>query len=125
MAQTILIVEDDAGTLQLFATLVKRRLPEFQVFRAANVPETLTLFKDTLPDLILLDLALPQVNGIELLKTIRKTPRLQHIKVIAISAHHQLMHKARNHGVDDTLIKPARPNEIVALIREVLQNPVS
>ena len=80
----VLVVEDNPLNARLFKDVLLSF--ECQVFVATKASETLHILKTKTPDLILMDVQLPGVSGIELMRKIRQVPRFKHSKIIAVSA---------------------------------------
>jgi CheY-like chemotaxis protein len=71
-----MVVDDEAGLLRLFAGLVERLGCE--TYRALDGETAIELLKEYTPDLLILDLAMPNVSGIDVLSFVRATPHLDH-----------------------------------------------
>lgn len=101
----ILIVEDAECNLDLLVQLLE---DSYQVFTAVDGAAALIVAGRELPDLIIMDLSLPVMNGWEATRRIKADPTLRHIPVIALSAHAMLgdEEKALQCGCDDYLSKP-------------------
>ena len=81
---SILIVDDDTSQLNLFRLLLSR-LP-YTIFTAQNAAHALSVLNEENPDLVLLDIAMPNVNGLQLLHVIRADPHWAKTKVIILTA---------------------------------------
>jgi CheY-like chemotaxis protein len=81
----ILIVEDDLDNLELVRFLLEKG--GFQVLVATNGREGFEIANDQLPDLILLDLAIPEIDGWSLAAKLRSNPATSEIKIVALTAH--------------------------------------
>lgn len=107
--KTILYIEDNPANLRLIEVLLRRR-NDLKLETAHEPVLGLDLAKSTTPDLILLDINLPGMNGFEVLKILKTTDQLMHIPVIAISAH--AMAGDIRHGLEagfsDYLSKPVK-----------------
>ena|SRR3989338_8257966 len=121
----ILVVEDE----KTLAEIISLKLQEegFQVDNAYNGEEALNKLKDVenLPDLILLDILLPKINGLEVLAKIRQSTddKLTNIPVLIFSnfAHEEEVQKAKDLGAVDYIVKAAfSPAEIVTKVKSVL-----
>jgi signal transduction histidine kinase/DNA-binding LacI/PurR family transcriptional regulator/AraC-like DNA-binding protein/ActR/RegA family two-component response regulator len=84
--QTILIVDDDPGILDLHAQLVRAKFPQHQVLLASSGKEALHLLQNSSPDLILLDLMMPELDGFGVLEAMQKMETVRQVPVIVISA---------------------------------------
>ena len=80
----ILLVDDDETALYAVSLLLRKN--GYEVFEAGTGAECLRLCEEKHPDLILLDIMLPDINGVEVLKQIRATPRFSDIFVVHLSA---------------------------------------
>jgi len=118
MANRLLVVEDDAG----IATLLEHNLTidGFEVRLAATAHDALRQCQDFAPDLVLLDIQLPDGNGFELCRVLRQGGRRP---VIFVSARGQRADKVRglDLGADDYVTKPFDMEELVARIHAVLR----
>jgi signal transduction histidine kinase/DNA-binding response OmpR family regulator len=84
--QTILIVDDDPGVLELHSQIVRARYPQHQVLLAASGKEALLHLQTRHPDLVLLDLMMPELDGFGVLEEMQKIETARQIPVIVISA---------------------------------------
>jgi signal transduction histidine kinase/CheY-like chemotaxis protein len=82
----ILLVDDEPDTLQLFSRILTAPNHGYQVFRALNGSQALEMMKNHCPDLVLLDLTMPVMDGFETLKVINQDPELCNVPVILMSA---------------------------------------
>jgi DNA-binding response OmpR family regulator len=118
MSWTLLVIDDD----EKLNRLLKRFLGDFDftVFAATDANEGLRKINTVAPDLIILDLMLPGMNGFDLCKRIRQTST---VPIIMLTARGDLMDKVvgLELGADDYLPKPFEPRELVARIQAVLR----
>ncbi len=118
MKQTILIIDDD----EKLNRLLEKFLGDFgmEVLSAATPSAGFKLVNEKKPDLIILDIMLPEMDGFEVCKTIRRTSR---IPIIMLTARGDLTDKVvgLELGADDYLPKPFEPRELVARIQSVLR----
>lgn len=82
--KTILIVDDDKGFLTVTSTLLERQ--GFTTYKATSGPEALEWLKTIRPDVILLDLLMPGMNGVEVIEQIKQNPNTQHLPIIILTA---------------------------------------
>ena len=115
----ILIVEDDDFLLQMYVT--KLELENFKVFGSINGVQGLKTAQREKPDLILLDLNLPEMDGFEVLKELRK--RNVRTPIIMLTAKSQEIDKilGLEFGADDYITKPFSPRELQARVKAVLR----
>src|SRR3954451_7810612 len=121
MSTRILIVEDDPD----IADLVARYLDKagFVTERAANGRDALAALAARQPDLMVLDLMLPQVDGLEVCRQARANPHTAAIPIIMLTARAEESERivGLELGADDYLAKPFSPNELVARVRALLR----
>ena len=120
MSALVLIVDDDSNTVLLFRTILKRIGVE--CISAHDGQDAITLMEHEPPDLVLLDLGLPGINGLDLITYIRQHPQLQNTKIIVVSAYVDLMHEARNLQADAYLSKPIITSHFIKTIETVLDS---
>jgi len=121
MPTRILVVEDDPDIAELIVRYLEKA--EFAVERAANGREALDAMAARLPDLVVLDLMLPQVAGLEVCRRIRSDTRTAAVPVIMLTARAEESDRivGLELGADDYLAKPFSPNELVARVRALLR----
>lgn len=116
----ILLVEDDDA----IAKLVRFKLEKngFQVTRATNGKEALNWLKENRPALVLLDVMMPEMDGIETLEHIKGDETLRDIPVIMLSSKGQKteIDRCLFLGAADYIVKPFKPAELVKRIRAVI-----
>lgn len=119
--QMIYCVEDDDGIRELISYAVRNSGMDAR--ELANGAELEDALRDRLPSMILLDIMLPDKDGIEILTDIRSNPKTKHIPVILITAKSGEMDKVKglNHGADDYITKPFSVLELISRIKAVLR----
>lgn len=117
----ILIVDDNPLTLQRLAGFLGDQ--GYSVVTCMGVAEAKNLLFQTVPDLIILDIILPEGDGYQLCRWIRQEPRLKYIPIIFVTAKTDLNDKIAGlrSGGDDYITKPFAPEEIAARIAVILQ----
>ena len=118
---TIVIVDDDDSIRELVGDLL-----EFEGFRVIKCADTDDGYKKILqykPDLICLDVKMPQIGGVELCRIIRQTPSIKHIPVIMLTVESTEHDKVTGLtvGADDYITKPFSNQELLARIRAILR----
>jgi len=117
----VLIVEDDEFLLQMYST--KLELEGFKVVEAMNGLQGLKAAQKESPDLILLDLNLPEMNGFEVLSQLKRDEATKNIKVLVLTNYSQKedIDRCLELGADDYLIKAHFvPSEVIAKIKVIL-----
>jgi two-component system response regulator MprA len=117
----ILVVEDDASLRNMLGTVLL--FEGFQLEMATNGAEGLSFLRRKIPDLILLDLVLPWVNGIEVLATLRGSPATEDMPVIVMTGTPTVPRDLHGLGPIDIVHKPIDPDMLLALIADVLRRP--
>jgi len=118
MAATILVVDDEPNITQLLKLYLSRS--GFQVETAANGEEALRKTRSLRPDLIVLDLKLPDIDGLEVCRRVRAE---SDIPLIMLTARDEDIDKivGLEMGADDYITKPFNPREVLARVRAVLR----
>ena len=120
MDKKILVVDDEGDLLKV--TLLRLQKTGYEVFGCADGQGVLEMARQFVPDLIILDVYLPVINGDEVARILKKDNELKHIPVILISAGTRALdEKAWNSGAEAYLKKPFEPEELVGLVKEVLE----
>ena len=126
----ILIVDDNFSNRKLLLDILEDHA---RCDVAANGREAIDAFNQSVPDtpyqLILLDIAMPEVNGLEVLKMIRDAEKKSGIElgdgipVIMVTAYKQPFIEAFDRGCDDYILKPIDPDELVQKIKDKIGEP--
>ncbi|MBN1883635.1 MAG: sigma-54-dependent Fis family transcriptional regulator [Deltaproteobacteria bacterium] len=117
---TILIVEDDESFNALLTTVLKEE--GFQVFGAHTGAEAVSLCDQVQPDLMLLDMQLPDMSGIDVLTTTREWPEAPHILVLTGHASIETAIQSMKLGAADYLTKPINIEELILAIKKNLRH---
>jgi DNA-binding NarL/FixJ family response regulator len=125
MSAQLLLVDDEPGLREA----VKDYLQEsgFSVQVASNAREGWELMQQSLPDLVISDIMMPQVDGYQFLKQMREDPRFQALPVIFLTAKGMTTDRIQGYqaGVDAYLPKPFDPDELVAIVENLLARRVT
>jgi len=120
--RTLLYVEDNPANLKLIEQLIARR-PDIRLLSARDGDEGIRLARANLPDVILMDINLPGIGGLEALKILREDPGTAHIPVVALSANAMPrdIERGLEAGFFRYLTKPIRVNEFMETLEVALQ----
>lgn len=121
MSQTILVVEDNDRNRRLLKILLKSR--GYEVIEASTGKEAMDYLDSHNPDLILMDIQLPYVDGLDLTKQIKSNHKTKDIPIIAVTAYAMKGDKERilESGCDAYVSKPINTQELPNLIEDILK----
>lgn len=110
---SVLVVDDYRDTADMYATYLD--LAGFRALKAVDGVEALRIAFEERPDVILMDLSLPGIDGFEVTRRLKSDSRTRHIPVIALTAHaaRREMDALLRAGFDDLITKPCAPDVLV------------
>lgn len=116
----ILIVEDEPRLRQLYVQQLT--ISGFDVIEAGNGLEAMERASTQLPDVVLMDLSIPVMDGWEATRRLKAAPATMHIPVVALTAHDDVtgLEAAKSAGCDWFVPKPCQPQDLMAEVRRVL-----
>ncbi len=120
MPEKILVVDDDVDTLRLVGLMLQRN--GYEIVAANSGRQALLMALKEQPDLIILDVMMPDMDGYEVTRRLRSDPKTLAIPIIMFTAKSQIDDKVTGFeaGADDYLTKPTQPRELLAHIKAVL-----
>ena len=121
MNELIAVVDDEPDILELVSIHLKKE--RFRVREFSDAESFYRFLRSDVPTLIVLDLMLPDANGFEICKYVRKTPRLTAVPIIILTARADEGDRVLGLelGADDYVLKPFSPKELVARVKAVLR----
>ena len=116
----VLVVEDYQDAREMYAAYLQ--FSGFDVAEAGNGIEAIEKTHELLPDIVLMDLALPRMDGWEATRRLKNDERTRHIPIVALTGHALAGHAegAREAGCDAFVTKPCLPDALVAEIKRLL-----
>ncbi|GAH42575.1 unnamed protein product, partial [marine sediment metagenome] len=116
MKEKILVVEDNPRNMRLIEMTLRAK--NYTLLKATDGEEALDMAMSERPDLIIMDIQLPKVNGLEVTRKLRETPAFSHTPIIAITAYAMKGDKERviESGCDAYLSKPINTRELPEMI---------
>ena len=119
MEKKILIVEDQPDLREMLATLL--RAEGFMTFTASDGREGLEVFKTSCPDIIITDINMPNMNGVDMVKTVRGMPQCDSIPIMVLTAVGSgVASDAIEAGANQALIKPVGLQTLVNGVKRLL-----
>lgn len=120
MATRILVVDDEFDTLELLRTILE--LSDFDPITTLNSVEAVELAKATKPDVALLDIMMPELDGFTLCKMMRQDPVTANLPIIFVTAYEalDLEQRRREAGADRVINKPIDLDVLITSIKQVL-----
>lgn len=122
MSKRILIADDSGSIRQMLSYVLSNA--GFEVKAAEDGREALEMAADFSPHLVITDLNMPNINGIELVKSLRGMPEFKFIPILVLTTEGQEENKnaGRAAGATGWLVKPFLPEKLLAVVRKVLPN---
>ena len=123
--KTILVVEDDKSLLPMITYNIEKN--GFQVKSATNGEDALLLIKEEIPSLAIFDWMIPEPNGLELCKILRRKQETSNLPIIMLTAREEEEDRIRGleYGADDYISKPISPAELIARIKALIRTSTS
>ncbi len=117
----ILLVDDEPDIIEILSYSLENA--GYTIFKAFDGLEAIKIAKQEIPDLIILDLMMPKINGIEACEIIRKTKSLENVLITFLSARAEDLTKitALDSGADDYITKPIRPKVLLSKINSLFR----
>jgi DNA-binding NarL/FixJ family response regulator len=117
----LLLIDDDPNLILLVQDYLEFR--GYAVITAENGREALDILKEEIPDMIICDVMMPEMDGYTFVKNVRENPRTEWIPVLFLSAKGQSQDRVKglNTGADVYMVKPFEPEELVAQVESTLK----
>lgn len=123
--QKILVVDDEQDIVDIISYNLTKE--GYQVFTANNGKEAIRVAKDVYPDLIILDVMMPEMDGIEACRLMRSMPEFKHTFMIFLTARSEEYSEIAGFhvGADDYIAKPIKPRALMSRINAILRRTAS
>lgn len=120
--KSILIVEDEEANIAVLLNILQLMMEQKQVFIARDGHEGIQMAYEHAPELILMDLSLPKLDGWEVTRSLKSNPRFQEVPILALTAHAMVgdRDRALAAGCDDYFSKPIEVDEFIQFMRPYL-----
>ena len=121
MVKKIMVVDDSATIRMSLKTVLTNA--GFEIVQASDGEEALKMLQDgTKPDLIITDINMPKMGGLELIKNVRKLPGLRFVPILALTTEsaQEKRDEARKNGATGWIVKPVKGAELLGVIKKVL-----
>jgi two-component system chemotaxis response regulator CheY len=121
MAKKILVVEDSPMTRSLIISSLEE-VGDFTIIEAANGFQALRKLPEVSPDLVITDINMPDINGLEVVRFVKQSENFKHIPVIIVTTEGRDVDKERGLrlGADRYLVKPFEPGQLQQFVQELL-----
>ena len=121
--KTILAIDDDPVTLKILSNFL---IPAYDIITSRSAADATIKMSKKLPDLILLDIDMPDISGFEFLHTIKKNPRFMRIPVLIVSGHSgdEFVSHAEKYGASGLIAKPIDKEDFFQKIEYAFAHPV-
>ena len=118
---TVLIVDDDDRNLRLIRMILSQQ--EYTIICASSGSEALAVVEESMPDIVLLDIMMPEIDGFEVCKQLKSNEHTRHIPIIMVTALQEKEHRIRamDAGADDFICKPIDQTELLIRVKSLLR----
>jgi CheY-like chemotaxis protein len=117
---TVLVIDDEPETAEMIAEMI--RLTGCEAILSNGGTQAITQIAKEDPDIIILDVMMPEISGLDLLRYIRRDPRLEHIPVIVVSAlsRPEDIQEGMRAGAEAYLTKPVAYRDLKAAVQKII-----
>jgi CheY-like chemotaxis protein len=122
LTKTVLIVEDEVDTAEMLAEMMK--ISGYEVIKSYGGKQAISMISSKKPDVVVLDLMMPEFSGLDVLNFMRRDPRLDHIPVVIVSARNidEDVQNCLDAGASCFLSKPVSFEEIKGAVETSIVN---
>ena len=115
----ILVAEDEDSNYELVKIVLQKR---YRLLRARNGIEAVTINEDERPDLILMDIRMPEMNGLDATRIIKEVTNDTPVIALSAYAFEENIHEAKAAGCNDFLAKPFKVENLIEIVRKYLND---
>ena len=119
--KNILIIDDDPDIVELLK--IRLEADDFIVTAASDGVTGLIKAKTQTPDLVILDIGMPHIDGIRFIKEAKHIPEIKKIPILVLTGHSDKKEFLKHEGIEHYIVKPYQANELLDLIKSILLNP--
>lgn len=115
----VLVVDDQSVQVMVLAKLLRRL--GFEVYECTDSANCMEMIERLRPEVVMLDLVMPQMTGFDIADEIRQNPDLRPLRLIAVTSLGTVEHREHTaaHGFDYHLVKPVEPQELQAVLAQI------
>lgn len=118
---SVLLVDDDSDTTVLWRTMLRRHAPDWNIVTVSDGEQALAMIRERRPDLVLMDIVLPGLDGLAVTQTLKADPRTARIPIIAVTGVLFSSQRVLDAGCDGYLLKPVTEIALLESIRRALR----
>lgn len=118
MSRTILVVDDAAFMRMMIRDILAKE--GYRIEEAVNGRDAIEKYDQVLPDLVTLDITMPEMNGIDALKAIREKDPAARVLMVSAMGQQQMIVEALESGAMDFLVKPFQPTKVLETVKKCL-----
>ncbi len=120
MSSTILVVDDAAFMRMMIRDILSKE--GYVIEEAVNGRDAIAKYSETHPDLVTLDITMPEMNGIDALRAIRAVDRKARVLMVSAMGQQRMIVEALESGAMDFLVKPFQPTKVLETVKKCLQS---
>ncbi|TLM80582.1 MAG: response regulator [Actinobacteria bacterium] len=121
MARSILVVDDAAFMRMMIRDILSKE--GYTIHEAVNGRDALDKFEEVRPDLVTMDITMPEMNGLDALRAIREIDADARILMVSAMGQQKMIVEALEAGALDFLVKPFQPTKVLETVKKCLQSP--
>ena len=120
MSRTILVVDDAAFMRMMIRDILAKE--GYTIHEAVNGRDAIEKFEEVQPDLVTMDITMPELDGISALRTIREANPKARILMVSAMGQQKMIVEALEYGAMDFLVKPFQPTKVLETVKKCLQS---